>query len=85
MNFKIIKKIIDDWDPIDLWRSHCPADEYDDETREIAALIKNVKDENIIAEIIYKVFIVAFNEELFHYKLDDCKEIAKLIISHIKS
>lgn len=81
MNYTKIKKIIDDWDPIDLWRSHCPTDEYDDETKEIAVLIENVKDENRIAETIYTVFTAAFNSDLFHYKLDDCLEIARKIIN----
>ena len=79
MSFTRIKEIIDKWDPIDLWRSHCPRDEYDNETKKIATLIIDVKDEYRIAEIIYEVFISAFNNELFPYKVEDCLEIAKEI------
>lgn len=81
MSYIKIKEIIDNWDPIDLWRSHCPRDEYDDEIREIAKHINNENDENKISEIIYNVFIDAFNENLFSYKLEDCLEIARKILN----
>lgn len=81
MNFIQIKEVIDNWDPIDLWRSHCPKDEYDSETREIAKLINGLNDEMSIAEIIYNVFITSFNSEQFNYTVEDCLLIAKKILA----
>ena len=82
MSFIKIKEVIDAWDPIDLWRSHCPRDEYDDEINQIATLIKDEIDKKRIAEIIYTVFITDFNEDLFRYKLEDCLEIAERILKN---
>jgi hypothetical protein len=81
MNFTDIKEIIDFWDPVDLWRSHCPQDEYDEETRKIALLINNINDEKKIAKIIYDVFIDAFNSKQFNHTIEDCLEIAKKILA----
>ncbi|MHB8963163.1 MAG: DUF1871 family protein [Saccharofermentanales bacterium] len=79
MSFEKINEVIDDWDPIDLWHSHCPKDEYNDEIREIDKLIKDENDEHEIAEIIRNVFIASFNEDLFKFSIEDCLEIAKKI------
>ena len=40
MNFEIIKKVIDKWDPIDLL-DHAPPDEYDIESWEILLKFQN--------------------------------------------
>jgi hypothetical protein len=69
MNYIKIKKIIDNWDPIDLWLSHCPMDEYDVETKKIVTLIENVKDENRIAEIIYTVLLLLLTKIYFTINL----------------
>ena len=45
MNFEIIKKVIDKWDPIDLL-GHAPPDEYDIESREILLKFQHSIEQN---------------------------------------
>ena len=37
--FKKVKKIIDEWDPLDLWCTGCPYDEYDHEVWSVFAIL----------------------------------------------
>ena len=73
MNFEIIKKVIDKWDPIDLL-DHAPSVEYDIESREILLKFEqNMKQNGII---IYEVFSKAFGTT-FNKSVDECACIAK--------
>lgn len=38
--FERVKKIIDDWDPHNLWCCHCPPDEYNCENWDIFQILK---------------------------------------------
>ena len=44
-DFKKIKVIINAWDPLNLFRSMCPPDEYEVEVEEIIHLINITKDD----------------------------------------
>lgn len=82
MNFIMVKKIIDNWDPVELLATHSPSDEYDSETQEIIdAIINNTVGE--VAQIIQDVFINAFGNDFFTRSLDECMAIAKEIIQSI--
>ena len=73
MNFEIIKKEIDKWDPIDLLK-HAPSDEYDIESREILLKLQYNIEQN--GMVIYEVFSKAFGIT-FTKSVDECVSIAK--------
>lgn len=77
MNFEIVKKEIDKWDPIGLL-SYAPLDEYDIECREIFSRIQN-NDAKQNGMIIYKIFSEAFGAT-FDKSIDECVYIAKKIM-----
>lgn len=78
MNF--VKSIIDDWDPIDLL-SHAPDDEYHSEVEEIQHLLSMADNSDELAEGIFKVFEKSFGKEIFNKSKDECKQIAKTLLS----
>lgn len=77
MNFDIIKKEIDNWDPIDLL-SHAPPDEYDIESREILLKFQRSLEQN--GMIIYEVFSKAFGTT-FTKSVEECICIAKKMMN----
>lgn len=76
MNFEIIKKEIDKWDPIDML-NHAPSDEYDTESREVLLKFQHSIEQN--GMIIYEVFSKAFGTT-FNKSVDECVCIAKKIM-----
>lgn len=76
MNFEIIKKEIDKWDPIDLL-DHAPSDEYDSESREISLKFQHDIEQN--GMIIYEVFSKAFGTT-FTKSANECVSMAKRIM-----
>ena len=76
--FEVVKKSIDTWDPYGLLEIHCPSDEYDSESKEIANRINLENSIYEIATIISEVFIYAFNKpELF--SAENCLKAAEKI------
>lgn len=75
----MVKKIIDNWDPVELLAIHSPPDEYDSETQKIIDTIVNENGDEV-AQIIQDVFINAFGNDTFTKSLDECRVIAKEII-----
>lgn len=78
MNFEIIKKEIDKWDPIGLL-SHAPVDEYDEESREILLNFQNSKEQN--GRLIHAVFSKAFGLT-FTKSAEECTVIAEKIMEN---
>lgn len=58
--FKVVKKIIDEWDPIGLMDPDWYEDEYDPEIKDIVALLPEVKSIDELALCIRQVFIKWF-------------------------
>ena len=83
ISFDQIKVLIDEWDPIDLLSTGSPRDEYDAESQEIFAMIQQQNNESLLtlSRIIYDVFLLSFGKEVFQKSVEDCKPIAKLMIS----
>lgn len=75
MNFDIIKKEIDKWDPIGLLAC-TPPDEYDIESEKIASKFQNDAEKDGV--MIYEVFTEAF-ETAFTNSVDECVAIAEKI------
>ena len=77
MTFKIIKKIIDEWDPHGLLAMECPDDEYHPEIEKITYAILQLKDKEKLADIINETFTHAFGGD--YRKSRDCFIIAEKI------
>lgn len=75
MNFDIIKKEIDKWDPIELLAC-APPDEYDIESEKIASKFQNDAEQD--GMMIYEIFTEAF-ETAFTNSVDECVAIAERI------
>lgn len=76
MDFDIVKKEIDKWDPIDLLE-YSPQDEYDFESKEISLKLQfDVKQNGII---IFEVFSNAFGDT-FTKSVDECISVAEKIM-----
>lgn len=81
----IVKKHIDEWDPIELLAIHCPQDEYDDISMELSKTItENTTIEALATEISDK-FIFDFGRPSFDKSYEECKKIAYKIIDEIKA
>ena len=70
-----IKKIIDEWDPIDLL-PFAPPDEYDYEINKIYSVIEDKVN-------IYNVFKKTFGEDVFLNTIEDCMIVADSILQSI--
>ena len=60
-----VKRIIDEWDPIDLL-SHAPDDEFHSEIDEIGYLVRMIDDSVVLAEGIFNVFVESFGKDTFN-------------------
>lgn len=72
----IIKKVIDEIDPIGLLKMHCPNDEYISEAKLIASSLKNKKTCFVNAKLVQDVFNKQFDKVV---SLKICNDIAKKI------
>ncbi|MBR1770656.1 MAG: DUF1871 family protein [Lachnospiraceae bacterium] len=76
----IIKKVIDEWDPIDLF-PFAPDNEYEVEIADVEALVDFGCDADELAEGIYRIFMKAFGADVFRKTESECAEIAKKILA----
>lgn len=82
--FNKIKKIIDEWDPIELLMIHCPSDEYDEISFELTQKIADDSSVEFIANAIFELFVQAYSVPTFNKTIDECKRIAQKIVESIK-
>lgn len=75
-----VKKIINEWDPIDLL-FHAPDDEYHSEIEEIQYLLSITDDSNELAKGIFNVFVASFGQDTFNKSKAECKLIAQALLS----
>lgn len=78
-----IKKVIDDWDPIDLL-PYAPNDEYSLEIAEIENLLSSCDNAAELSSGIHKVFLKSFGCEVFKCSEYECYKIAEKLLSAIK-
>jgi len=83
ITYTIIKRIIDEWDPVDLLITHAPADEYDSESTGIfvRAVEMNSANIEVLANIIFEVFVENFGDDVFILGFDECIKIAKKVLA----
>ena len=75
-----IKKIIDEWDPIDLL-SHAPDDEYHSEIEAVRYLLHMTDDSAELADGIFNVFVESFGKDVFNKSKEECERIAQILLS----
>lgn len=82
VTFNTVKRIIDDWDPVNLLITHAPPDEYDGESKKIFAVISNNPNIGIdeLSCLIYSIFTKAFGGDVFKQTKKDCEVIAQNMI-----
>ena len=78
-HMKIIKNIVDDWDPIDIL-AFSPNDEYHSEISEIEQLLCTTNSILELGDGIYHIFLRSFGEDVFHKSKSDCIIIARAIM-----
>ena len=82
--FEKVKAIIDWWDPVDLLTCcHCPSDEYDDISMELAQILTFDTDVETLKNDIYNIFVRDFDAETFDKSPQECETIARRIIENL--
>ncbi len=81
---EIIKRIIDDWDPINLF-PEAPENEYWSEIDSIIMECSNLNAKEELAKVIKSVFINSFNEDIFRFSYEECLKIAEKIQVEIEN
>ena len=83
-SYKIVKKIINEWDPAGLFPM-APIDEYELEICRIVDYIDSTKIVQVddLSERIESVFTKTFGDDSFGKNIEDCKTVAKKIIAEI--
>lgn len=81
--FDKVKKVIDEWDPIDLLSIHCPPDEYDEISMELSQILIGNADIEFLEKEIYNIFVQAFDISTFDKSMDECRAVAQKIINEI--
>ena len=76
-----INEIIDRWDPMGLF-PFAPKDEYTDESMLIEKALSKMMNSRLLGEEIQRIFINSFGEENFTNSIDECVEIARLILQN---
>jgi hypothetical protein len=83
---RIVKTIIDEWDPIDLFPL-APNDEYQNEIKEIVDFI--YKNENTspldLAKEINRVFTTRFGADVYEKDVNECLLVAQKILLTISA
>ena len=84
--FEKVKAIIDGWDPVDLLTCcHCPSDEYDDISMELAQMLAFDTDVETLKNDIYNIFVRDFDAGTFDKSPQECETIARKIIGNTTS
>ena len=75
-----VAKIINDWDPIDLF-PYSPKDEYEVEIDLISKLLEETTNFEHLAHNINAIFTKRFGDDVFTREYSECLNIAKKILS----
>ncbi|MEL7606846.1 MAG: DUF1871 family protein [Sedimentibacter saalensis] len=75
-----VAKIINDWDPIDLF-PYSPKDEYEIEIELISELLHETTDLEHLANDINTIFIKRFGDDVFNRGYNECLSVAKKILA----
>jgi hypothetical protein len=81
---KIVKDVIDEWDPIELL-SFCPPDEYKMEIESVTTNILKETSEDDLARKIHSIFTKSFGSDVFTKDIDECRKVAIIIRQKLKN
>lgn len=81
--FKVVKKIVNEWDPVDLLSIDCPEDEYEFEIQQIVSATRSLNNVEELAGKINEILYKAFEEDF--KKSKDCLMIADKILKRLFS
>lgn len=81
---EIIIKIINQWDPVDLF-PHAPQDEYELEIKEVIKIINSGETltSAMLGQQIYELFLRTLGSNVFLCSVDECHKIAEKILNEI--
>ncbi|TLG76696.1 hypothetical protein [Culicoidibacter larvae] len=83
----ILKKVINDWDPVEIIFSEMSADEYSAEISNIKRYILNDYYGEVTTKqlgvIIYKIFMCFFSKDIFTKDILECEAIAEKILDEL--
>lgn len=82
---KIVKDVIDAWDPEGLLEQGAPQDEYDDEVRSIVHKIAQVHNYRTSIELIALVFKTHFEHLATRYSYAFCKGVGEKLFNLLKA
>jgi hypothetical protein len=77
--FEVVKKIINEWDPLNLLALDCPDDEYESEIQLIVSATLNENNTEKLAEKINEILYKSFEEDF--KKSNDCFQTADKILT----
>lgn len=80
----IIKKYIDEWDPMELLEIGAPNDEYDTEVEMIISQLPSIDHVSQLAKCIQAVFENMFYEDEDIFSIEKCTVIAENILNEIR-
>lgn len=76
----MIKDIINEWDPIDLF-PYAPTDEYENEVHLLEDFVKSKEmSEEILGNEIHKIFEKRFGADVFKQNKSECSKVANRIL-----
>ncbi len=78
--FNIVKKIVNEWDPVGLLPS-APDDEYEFEIARIVSLLSNVDTVNTLSDGIAQIFTKAFG---WSFSEEECLPVSRKIWAETK-
>ena len=82
--FEKVKAIIDGWDPVDLLTCcHCPSDEYDDISIELAQILTFDTDYETLKNQKNNIFVLENGAGTFDKSPQECETIARKIIKDL--
>ncbi len=85
--YLIIKKVIDEWDPVGLLEDGAPDDEYNPEISRLVNEIKDIDSAKELGKHIYDLFLKMFGDDMNTKakNLYECESIANLILIGLKN
>ncbi len=85
--YSVIKKVIDEWDPVGLLEDGAPDDEYNPEISRLVNEVKEIDSAKELGKHIYDLFLKMFGDDMNikSKNIYECENVANLILIGLKS
>jgi hypothetical protein len=80
---RVVKRVIDEWDPYSLLAQGAPRDEFEAEVAAIARLIPTMHSRDAAAQAVSGVFSAAF--EAKYFGLEACRRVGARLFDALRS